>query len=526
MGTTRERHDWLSWLIKVRILVLTFLLGLELVIRNFTPTAVPIKYFLSLILFGYTLSILYAILQALGLDEQLQAHTQIFLDLVLVTGIVYVTGGLDSHFLSLYPLTIVVASILLTRRGAFLVAALGFLLFAALLEGAYFGLLPRAAMQPVELRTLQVHILINLFAFLAVAYLASHLAQSLREKRGELADLQVFNENIIRSIRSGLLTVDLSGRILRMNPGAEEITGLRFRDVIGRPLANVLPDFPAPRDVGRHEIRLHTSAGQEKYLGVSVTPLWVREDESSGYVYNFQDLTELKRLEREVAQKERMAALGRMAAAIAHEIRNPLAAIAGSVHQLGQLGVRTPAESRLIEIVGRESERLNRVVNDILSYGQEKRLQLQQANVIDLVEETLVLLQQQPHFNGKIRIEKDYPARAVCLNVDPVRMRQVFWNLCDNAVRAMPDGGTLRATVEVADHCVRIHFTDTGVGVSPDEVEKIFEPFESNFPGGTGLGLAIVEQIVRAHQGRVWARAINPGSEFTVELPLSGMRPN
>ncbi len=526
MATTRELHDWLSWLIKVRILVITFLLGLELVIRNFTPTPVPIKYFLSLILFWYTLSILYAVLQVLGLDEHLQAYTQITLDLVMVTGVVYVTGALDSHFISLYPLTIIVTSILLTRRGALLVAALSFILFAAVVEGAYFRLISPLQMQPVELRTLQAYIFIHLFAFLAVAYLATHLAQSLREtgvelrdKRGELADLQVFNENIIRSMRSGLLTIDLEGRILLLNPMGEEITGLRLSEVQGVQLEAVLPDFPCPEGTPRGEIQFRGASGQGKYLGVSVSPLLTREGEASGYVYIFQDLTEMKRLERAVAQRERMATLGRVAAGIAHEIRNPLAAIAGSVRQLVQYTPQDADERRLMEIVSRESERLNRVVNDILGYGQEKRLQLEEVNLIELLEETLLLLQQHPSVNGGIRIEKAFPADEVRVRVDAGRIKQVFWNLCDNAIRAMPDGGTLRVGIEAGAGCVRVHVADTGVGLSEGQREKIFEPFESGFPGGTGLGLAIVHQIVQAHQGQVKVRAGAKGSEFTVELP-------
>lgn len=534
MGSARQVRDWLSWLVKVRILVVTFLLAIELSFRHFASSPIPIKYFLSLILLAYTFSVFYSILHGLGMDPYLQAYIQLGVDLMLVTGMVYVTGSLDSYLVFLYPLVIIVASILLSRVGAFLVAALSFLLFAAVVEAPYAKLVPSLYPQALGVWPLQVYLVINLVAFVSVWYLSSHLAESLRttgvelqDKRGELEELQAFNENIVQSMRGGLLTTDLQGRILLLNPAGEEILELAGNRVRGaalaahcRELEELLPPEGQVPPERRHEVRVRTAEGKEKILGVSLSLLLTREGAQGGYVFNFQDLTEVKRLEAQVAQKERMAALGRMAAAIAHEIRNPLGAIAGSVRQLARYAEMGEEEQKLVEIVNRESERLNRVVNDILTYGKQKVPQREWANLVQLLEETLLLLERHPQFNGRIQVEKQFPPRGVWAAVDAGQIKQVFWNLCDNALQAMPGGGTLRVRIEESNGSVRIRIADTGVGLSPAQCEKIFEPFESSFVGGTGLGLAIVYQIVQGHGGRIWARPGQPaGSEFTLELP-------
>ncbi|MFQ5723838.1 MAG: PAS domain-containing sensor histidine kinase [Terriglobia bacterium] len=532
MDKGSEVRDWLSRLVKVRILVITFLLGIELAIRQFAPSPVPFKYFLTLILLWFALAIFYAVLGGLGLDPYVQAYVQLAVDLAVITGMVYATGSLDSYFVFLYLLVIIVASILLSRVKAFLLAALAFLLFAGLLEASYIlKVIPQLYPQSIGLWPLQVYLLIHVFAFLGVWYLSSHLAESLRktgvelqDKRGELEALQAFNENIVNSMRGGLLTTDLQGRILLLNPAGQEILAVEQSWVRGAALAEKFPalaeQVPLRDGSGRREVRVGAGDGKEKVLGVSVALLRTREGTTSGYIFNFQDLTEMKRLEVEVMQKERMASLGRMAAAIAHEIRNPLGAIAGSVRQLARYAQVGEDEQKLVEIVNRESERLNRVVNDILSYSREKAIHREKVNLVPLLEETLLLLQRHPQFDGKVRVEKKFPAGGVQVEADPGQMKQVFWNLCDNALRAMPGGGTLRIEVEQPDGVVRIRVADTGVGLKPEECEKIFEPFESSFVGGTGLGLAVVFQIVHGHGGRVWARPRDPdGSEFTVELP-------
>jgi two-component system sensor histidine kinase PilS (NtrC family) len=254
-----------------------------------------------------------------------------------------------------------------------------------------------------------------------------------------------------------------------------------------------------------------------------VAALTVPERGELGYVYVLDDLTEIRRLEREVRMQDRLAAVGRLAAAIAHEIRNPLTSIAGSVSMLSGVPEMNQDHRRLLDIVTRESQRLNSIITDFLAYSRTKQYHFDRVDLIHLVEDTLTLMDHRMTAeNTGITIERRFPAGQAWTIADGDKLKQVFWNFCENAVRAMKGvqgGGKLTVAVESLGEDWQVGFTDTGAGMSPQQIEKIFEPFQSNFEGGTGLGLAIVYQIVQAHGGKVWARS-KPGQGTTFVMRL------
>jgi two-component system sensor histidine kinase PilS (NtrC family) len=538
MQSTFDERNWLKWLVKVRILVLSLLLAMELAVAQFTPAPLPVRFFLSTILFWYSLSLFYVLLLSFWQEHRLQASLQVLTDLIMVSLVIHETGGWDSSLNFLYPLVIIVAAVLLPQVWAQLVAALAFILYGTVLELNYYGVVPSYCTTHPSFNALQAIIVVNLFAFLTIAYLAGLLTAKLRQvgvqlqdASGALENLQALHENIIRSVSSGLITTGLDGRITLVNAAAGKLLLRPASELIGAPVHELFLDALPTVDAqqAHAEVRFDAPGKFRRTFRVRVAALSVPDRDDMGFVYAFDDLTEIRRLEREVRMQDRLAAVGRLAAAIAHEIRNPLTSIAGSVSMLSSVPEMNEEHKRLLDIVTRESQRLNSIITDFLAYSRPKQYRFDKVDVIPLIEDTLTLAGHRMTVEQTgIKIERRFHVREARVLADGDKIKQVFWNFCENAVRAMQaaartgegsKGGTLTVSVEALGDDWQVAFADTGAGMTPQQIEKIFEPFQSNFEGGTGLGLAIVYQIVQAHEGKVWARS-KPGQGTTFVLKL------
>jgi len=529
MQSIFDERLWLAWLVKVRIIILTLLFAIELAIARLTPNPFPLRLFIGVITLWYAVSVFFLLLLSVWEERRIQSLLQVITDLLMVTLVVYATGGVDSSLNFFYPLVIIVACILMPRTWAYLSGALAFILYVAVLELTYFGFIPSYSSTHPGLGALQAIIFVNLFGYLAVAYLAGLLAAKLRQvdvklkhTRGVLEDLQALHENIIQSISGGLITTGLDGYITLANTAAQKWFERSERDFLGQPVGQLFLD-PLPTvdsERARGEVRFVASNGFCKTFRVTVTTLSVPGRKLIGYVYTFDDLTEIRRLERDLRIQDRLAAVGRLAAAIAHEIRNPLTSIAGSVSMLSGIADLSDEHRQLLQIVTRESERLNGIITDFLAYSRGKQYRFASVDLLLLLEDTLTLLEHRlVAENRGIRIKRGYNFKEAFAMADGDKIKQVFWNFCENAVRAMSSGGVLSVSLEQAGEDWQVNFADTGPGMSRQLVEKIFEPFQSQFEGGTGLCLAIVYQIVQAHEGKVWARSrVGEGSVFVLRL--------
>lgn len=530
----------IRWLLVLRVVTVTTLLisafGVELALRP-GQTLRPL-FLLSAAAYGLVL--VYA-----AADRWLGARpASVFLQLVgdagLVTGFVAITGGLDSPMSFLYLLPIVVAAMLQYRRGALSLAAVCWTFYAALvLFGQDSGLLRPlpGSSRPADGRA-YLFLVVHLVGFVAVALLASYLSERLRaqgrelvERRGAMARLQILNENIIESIHSGLITTDLEGRVQFINRGGTEIVGLTLGDLKDRPIGAVLglePDFLRKaraillaRRRFRFEREFERPDGRRIFLGTAVSTLQDRAGAALGYIFIFQDLTEIRALEQEIRLKERMAALGEMAAGMAHELRNPLAAIAGSVHFL-RASLHLEGEAlELMDIILRESERLDRTIRDFLTFARPGPFAPADCDVVRLLEDSAKLLSRSREFRPAHRVETRFEAGEIRCEVDPNRMKQVFWNLATNALKAMPDGGTLTLEArQLETGHVEIVFADDGVGMDERQRESYFQPFAGAFGGGTGLGAAIVYRLIEEHRGRISLEtAPGRGTRIRIVLP-------
>jgi two-component system sensor histidine kinase PilS (NtrC family) len=373
---------------------------------------------------------------------------------------------------------------------------------------------------------------------LVIGVLGGQISERLRSSHVELAratqnlaSLQAFNERIIESIHSGLVTTDIDGKILTLKRAAEELTQYRTAQVLDRHFLEIFGDITAYFQFGTEALKMtrpvrftticQSAVGHQKHFGFTASLLAGDAGKMPGLVFSFQDLTEITKLEQEIRRRDRLAALGKMAAGIAHEIRNPLAAMRGSIQVLRSELDLSDDQSNLMQIVLRESDRLDKIVSDFLAYARPTPPKPVEFDLVMLISETVSLLGYSSELTEAHKVITECPDEPFLFRADANQIRQVIWNLARNAIQAMPNGGTLKIGLhETEKHEVGFTFTDTGVGMSDTEMERMFEPFNSSRPGGTGLGLAIVYQIVADHNGKINVESKpKQGTKMTILLP-------
>lgn len=559
----------LKWMVGLRLLLASALLGSAVVLDLHERLPFPTSPLYGLLAVTFGLSLAYAV--ALRSQRWLtgQGLAQLTLDLALVSLLVHFTGGLDSVFPFMYIFVIFAAATITERRGGLVVGILSGLLYATLVLAEWTqvirpvdfagGLAPHRS---VGYAAYQV--VIHAVAFLAVAVLSSHLSYRLRqtgqelERRGlDLRNLQTLHQAIVSNISSGLMTLDLEGRVVSFNEAAERITGFAFSSLRDRswqespfagcpPMAEFFADPSAPLTNTVAEINLQRRDGRLIPVGFSCSPLRQADGTAAGLVAIFQDLTERKRVEEQLRRADRLAALGQLAANIAHEVRNPLAAISGAVELLRDDLAPTGSNRQLLDMLLGEAHRLKFITGQFLDFAKPQSLLFRPCAVRSLAEETLRLLERSGEWHRNTRWSVREHARDTLVLADADQFRQVVWNLCLNAIQAMPGGGTLTVAIRsaapdsqvvaasprpagrppalpagdaAADEWVEIAFQDTGKGITPEELQRVFDPFFTTRPSGTGLGLAIARKILDSMGGYIGVEsAVGSGTTFRIWL--------
>ncbi len=556
----------LKVLVIFRVVIITILLSIILFIQIkkgvaffITPNNL-VYYFIGL---TYLITLIYVPLLSRTRDVQKFAFVQHIVDVLLITLLIYLTGGIESFFVIAYIFSIISGSIILYKRGAYFIASISSIAYGTFLDLEYYGFIhplynSLSSGYYYSSTYVLYRISVYVLAFFIVALLSSHLAEELRRKRGELIQkqndyekLEAFNWDIVQSLDSGLLTIDSRGRITSFNKTAQKILALDSDKMEQTHIQRLFPDIdealfsmegnsPKANPYQRYETTFVDKTGKTLFLGFSVSPLRDNNDRVTGKTFIFQDITTFKEMEEQIKRSDRMATIGQFAAGIAHEIRNPLTSLSGSIQVLKEELKLKGANRHLMDIILRESERLNNLITDFLLFAQPSRINREKMDIGQVIDETLQLFNNSPDHNRAIKIVKELK-REMFLLGDQHQLKQLFWNLFINAAQIMPNGGELRVKLETVNTdgtsgrfqgakqreitpFAKISVSDTGNGIHPDEKEKIFEPFFTTKEGGTGLGLAIVHRIVENHDGFISVNSQqNEGTTFEIFLSMEGL---
>jgi two-component system sensor histidine kinase PilS (NtrC family) len=527
-----------TYLMLYRVSIISLVLGATAVLHWLgdadltTPSAIAMYQIIG---GTYVLTIVYAVALRRVKDVERLAHLQLGVDLVTASLLVHITGGAQSAYTFFFPLTVIGAAVVSTRTATAWVAAAAAAAFLAVGLLGWANILPNLAgqqLRPQDLSAIELSrsLGLNLAAIIGVSVLALTLSAQLQiasatlaVERTAAADLLTLHSDIVRSLASGLVTVDPDDRVLTINESACEILDTTAEAAVGGPLERVLPGLSPSPTLQRGEVVLARAENPALVLGLSVSPLFDHGGGVQGRVINFQDLTELRKMEQSVRQAERLAAVGGLAAGVAHEIRNPLASISGSIELLRSMPQADDDARALMTIVTREIDRLNGLLTDLLDYANPRPLKIAPLDLAELVRDTVRVFQQDRGLG--VAVEVDDAMVPVEMSGDAAKLRQVLWNLLRNAAEAASHGrGHVRVEVEPLVDDVLLRVRDDGPGIAAGHRERIFEPFFTTKASGSGLGLATVHSLVTDHRGTIRFETDGDGTCFEVRLPYTPNR--
>jgi two-component system sensor histidine kinase PilS (NtrC family) len=548
----------LYWLLLLRLLVFVLLLGIVvfyLKAPEFLLTPFLIYSFFTL---GFFLLLLFKSKISSLFLPNLLVGIQILLELYIEAGIVSTTGGVGSQFSILFLITIVSTSLFYHLPGTILVAFLAsFFYTGAILTGLADQFIFSPSLILKNLTNLDEAIYYRLFLFYCssflVAFISGYLAQRLKKEGEELLStfreldrMRMDTDDILRYLRSGLLTVNTSGKIIYFNRAAEEILGYKEKQIKGENFEKIfkerLPEFGETLSLAlrsnqmhsRYELYINSLSSRKVPIGMSTSILKDKDGEKRGLIAVFQDLTEAKKLEEKMRLKDRLAAVGELSAGIAHEIRNPLASISGSVEVLKEELSLSEENQKLMELILKESSRLNSIVTEFLQYAKIKETSLTKVELVHLIEEVIEIVKKHPALRTGIFIRKEIDTKPLYVLGEENQIKQLLLNLLVNALEAMEDNGdrilltnkglkTIEGFYfngeeeEEEKAWVPLAIIDNGKGMNEEQKEKAFLPFYSTKKSGTGLGLAIVQRLVNNLNGRIEFKSkLGQGSIFVV----------
>lgn len=542
-------QNWqrLKMLIACRIVILTVFFMVAFFLGTITPTIYVTSGVLysiyAVIVVMFLMSLIYTLLLRNAKYFLLNIYFQLAADIILITFLVYVTGSIGSNYSLLYSLVIIYSAIFLGRRGALIVASVSGVAYGMIIDFEYFKIIPTlhgtGRDYTVDSSDALVRMIVHMLSFYVLAFLASFVVEQekktrtlLEERESAFNQLDLLFRSIIESVDTGIMTTTFHGRIKTFNRAAEKITGFPLKSVENRQIQDVFPDFSVffnyedQSSARRREVSIFDGKGAPVVLGCSVSPLKDRYGKQIGYIVIFQDLTEIKLMEEKLAKSKKLALIGEMAAGLAHEMRNPLASITGSIQLLGQHAKLDETDKRLMQIIMRGKEQLDHFVRDFLLLSRPVPEKREPVRLQAVVEEVLENIKMTNEWNYDIIVSQSFTGTLEA-RANKEQVRQMIQNLILNALQAMEGAGHLKLEIHDAkledqkDYTV-FTVADDGSGIDEKDLKNVFEPFFTNKEKGTGLGLAIVSRLVDGYGGKIKIESkVSVGTTVTVWLPCN-----